>query len=160
MQRSGRSREGYDFLLSVRPEIANLDEIPEDPRGLSMQWALIDLMSGFASFEERKTAWIRFDRALEAMGFPDQRDPTAEYQVWNHVMRGETGQAIDHFLEYELSRPLAEWLERPLRQFPLTLGEVYADPRVDAALNADARRLEEFRTEVQGMLQGPEWAIQ
>ena len=80
--------------------------------------------------------------------------------VWNHVMRGETEQAIEHFLEYGLATPLAEFLERPQRQFPLTLGEVYADPRVDAALNKDARRLEEMRAEVQALLQGPEWTDQ
>lgn len=160
MQRSGRSREGYDFLLGVNPEIANLDEVPEDPRGISMQWALLDLMSGFASFEERKAAWIRFDESLARMGYPEKRDPEAEYQVWNLVMRGETEQAIEHFLEHGLATPLAEWLERPQRQFPLTLGEVYADPRVDAALNGDERRLQEFRDEVQAMLQGPEWVDQ
>ena len=160
MQRAGRSREGYDFLLGVNPEIANLDQVPEDPRGISMQWALLDLMSGFASFEERRAAWIRFDESLARMGFPDQQDPEAEYQVWNHVMRGETEQAIEHFLEYGLAEPLSGWLERPQRQFPLTLGDVYADPRVEAALNEDDRRLQELRAEVQAMLQGPDWAAQ
>ena len=160
MQREGRSREGYDFLVGVRPEIEDFGRIPEDLQGLFMQWAAIDLMSGFETFENRKAAWERFDAALDATGTPLKYDPASEYHTWNHLMRGDVEAAVAHYLEYEQADPLAQDLERHRRPLALTLAPVYEDPRVTARLAADAERFDELRDDVIAMLQRPEWSTQ
>jgi len=159
MLSAGRAREGYDFLVSLRPEIADYGTVPPDVQGIFMQWASLDLMSGFETFENRRDAWIRFDQALEANGFPGKYDPADEYHTWDHVMRGRIDQAIEHYLRYELARPLSQDLHRVNKPFAATLGPVYNDTRVAAKLAEDRERYEQLRAEVRAMLQRPEWDL-
>jgi len=159
MLRAGRAREGYEFLVGLRPEIADYGTMPADVQGIFMQWASLDLMSSFESFENRRKAWIRFDEALEINGFPGKYDPTDEYHTWDLVMRGDIEQAVEHYLQYDVIEPLSQNLHRVDKQFAATLGPVYDDPRVAARLAEDAERFEQLREEVRAMLRRPEWNL-
>jgi TolB-like protein/Tfp pilus assembly protein PilF len=157
MLSAGRAREGYEFLIGLRPEIADYGAVPPDVQGIFMQWASLYLMSGFESFERRREAWIRFDEARAANGFPGKYDPADQYHTWDYLMRGEVEQAVGHYLEYGLARPLTADLHRVGKPFQATFGPVYEDPRVAARLAEDAERYAQLREEVRAMLQRPEW---
>ena len=157
MLRNGRAQEAYDFLVSVRPEITSYDQIPADIQGLIMQWASIVVMSGFESFENRKEAWDRFTGQLEAQGFPWKNDPADGNYTWDYLMNGEVDKAVDHYLEYELTEPLANNLDRHQKVHYAVFGPLYEDPRVAAKLAEEAERFAEVREEVRAMLQSPEW---
>jgi len=157
MLQAGRAREAYDFLVSVRPEITDYAQIAPDIQGLIMQWASIDAMSGFESFENRKAAWQQFTGGMDAVGFPWKQDPADENYTWDYLMNGEVEQAVDHYLEYELNEPLALNLDRHRKPHYAFFGPVYEDPRVAAKLNEEARRYAALREEVRNMLQRPEW---
>ena len=157
MLRNGQAQEAYDFLVSVRPEITSYDQIPADIQGLIMQWASIVVMSGFESFENRKEAWDRFTGQLEAQGFPWKNDPADENYTWDYLMNGEVDKAVDHYLEYELTEPLANNLDRHQKVHYAVFGPLYEDPRVAAKLAEEAERFAEVREEVRAMLQRPEW---
>jgi len=157
MLEAGRAREAYDFLVSVRPEITRLEQISPDIQGLIMQWASIGAMSGFESFENRQAAWRRFSGQLDAQGFPWKLDPASEDYTWDFIMNGEVEQAIDHYLQYELTEPLAKNLNRHRKLHYQFFGPVYEDPRVTAKLAEEAERYAAVREEVRAMLQRPEW---
>jgi len=157
MLKTGRAQEAYDFLVSVRPEITNYEQIPPDIQGLIMQWASIAAMSGFESLDTRKAAWDRFTGQLDARGFPWKNDPADGNYTWDYLMNGEVDQAVDHYLEYELTEPLASNLERHRKGLYAVFGPVYEDPRVAAKLADQARRFTEVREEVRAMLRRPEW---
>ena len=61
-------------MVSVRPEIADYDNLPPDIGGMLMQFSSIGLMSGFASAEVQKEAWTKLAANLDKSGFP-WRDP-------------------------------------------------------------------------------------
>ena len=157
MLQAGRAQEAYDFLVSVRPEITNYDQVPPDIQGLIMQWASIAAMSGFESLDTRKAAWNRFTGQLDARGFPWKKDPADGNFTWDYLMNGEVDQALDHYLEYELTEPLASNLERHRKGLYAVFGPIYEDPRVTAKLADEARRFTGVREQVRAMLQRPEW---
>jgi len=157
MMQQNRAREAYDFQVSVRPEIVNFEQLAPDIQGVDMTWAAIALMSGFESFEHRKASWNQLSAQLEAAHLPWQQDPEDEYHVWNALMNGETKKAADLYLQYELSRPLAENLSRHNRPLQALYAPVYEDPRVDAKLREESQRFDDLRAEVREMLQRPEW---
>ncbi len=158
MLRADRAREAYDFLLSVRPEISQYDQIAPGIDGLIMQWASIGLMTGFETFENRQAAWNRFTSQLDALGFPWRQDPADRNHTWNFLMNGEVEQAIDHYLKYELTEPLAGNLNRHRKPLYALYAPVYEDPRVATKLIEDAERYARVRDEVREMLAGEEWS--
>ena len=157
MMREGKSREAYDFLTSVRPEITEYGRVPPDMQGLVMQWNSIGLMSGFESFENRKAAWQKFSGTLEELGFPWKKDPTDGNVTWDALVNGDVERAVDHYLEYELNEPLAKRLDRHRKPYYAVYAPVYEEPRVAVRLAEDARRFAALREEVRTMLQRPEW---
>ena len=158
MLRVDRAREAYDFLLSVRPEISQYDQIAPGIEGMIMQWASIGLMTGFETFENRQAAWNRFTGQLDALGFPWRQDPADRNHTWNFLMNGEVEQAIDHYLKYELTEPLAGNLNRHRKPLYALYAPVYEDPRVAAKLIEDAERYAKVREEVREMLARDEWS--
>ena len=68
MSMAGRHKEAYDFLTGLRPELKSFESLPDDTQGLLMQWVSIELMTGFSSPEERKSAWEPYARNLRAHG--------------------------------------------------------------------------------------------
>jgi len=156
MLRAGRAREAYDFLVSVRPEIAEFDQIAPGQQGLTMQWAAIGLMSGFDTVENRREAWLQFTGRLDELGIPWKEFDDDAY-VWDYVMRGRIEEAVNHYLEHGLKEPLADNLNRHRKMHAALFGPVYEDPRVAASLAEDAERYSQLREEVRTMLQRPEW---
>jgi TolB-like protein len=157
MTKEGKASEAYDFLVSVRPEITQYDQIPSDMRGLVTQWASIGVMSGFETFEHRKEAWQQFTGGLDELGFPWKKNKKSGNHTWDQLIMGNVEQAVDHFLEYELAQPVAKNLTRHRKPFYAMFAPVYEDPRVAAKLVERAERFAEVREDVQAMLQGPKW---
>ena len=156
MLRAGRAREAYDFLVSLRPEITDFDKIAPGEQGMIMQWAAIGLMSGFDTLENREAAWLRFTGTLDELGLPWKAFDNESY-VWDYVMRGQTEQAVDYYLEHVLTAPLANDLDRHRKMHYAVFAPVYEDMRVAAGLATDTERYAALREEVRAMLQRPEW---
>jgi TolB-like protein/Flp pilus assembly protein TadD len=157
MTQEGRSREAYNFLVSVRPEVTQYDQVPPDMQGLMTQWASIGVMSGFETFENRKAAWQQMTGGLDELGFPWKKKEESGNYTWDHVINGDVEQAVDHFLEYELAQPVAKNLTRHRKPLYAMFAPVYEDPRVAAKLVERAERFAEVRKDVQAMLQRSEW---
>ena len=153
--RLGRNRQAYDFLVSVRPEVAEFDRPPPDLHALLMRWAAVTLMTGFADPAETRAHWQALIEQADALdvywrGFPMR-------VVEDHIMRGETQQAIEVALNDDLSNPLATWPNRAdFYRIPL-YAQVTADPTVAARLADLDRQKAKVREQVSEMLQRPEW---
>jgi len=156
MFRANMASEAYDFLLSVRPEIANYDVLPEDNQGLIMQWASIVLMSGFEDPEKQKEAWQKLSANMDNQGFP-WRDPENGTLIFDLVILGDNEAAVEHYLNDRLSRPLARNLLMHRRLFEPLLGEVYNDPRVAARLSELNKEYKQLRKDVSKLMLEPEW---
>jgi len=156
MMEAGRSREAYDFLVSVRPDITQFEVMPEDMQGAIMQWFCLQLMTGFESFETRKEAWMRMAQNLDNLGFP-WRGPDDWGSVEHLVVTGDIDAATNEYLEFKLSKPLAENLELHRLESKIFLADVYADPRVIARHAEIQKEYEEIREQVRQMLLQPEW---
>ena len=74
------------------------------------------------------------------------------------LFNGKTEEAIEQYLEHRANVPIAQNLYRHHRYMPDMNRDLYADPRIDAALNDRARQVAEVREEVVAMLQTEEWA--
>jgi TolB-like protein len=157
MMRDGRAEEAYDFLVSVRPEITQYDQIPSDANGLTTQWASIGAMSGFETFENRRAAWNQMTGRLDELGYPWKKTPKSGNYTWDYLINGEVEKAIDHALEYELKIPVSKNLSLHRKPFYALFAPVYEDQRVATRLIERAERFAELREDVRSMLQQPEW---
>lgn len=157
MIEDGRAREGFDFLVSVRPDIANYDELPKDPHGLLMQWAGMMLITGFETPANRDATWAKLAANMNTMGFPWMDDPDDINHTWNYLMTGRPEEAINHYLEHRLTQPLARNLRRHEKRMTSLMGVIHADPRVAARMAELEQEFTQVRSDVQEMLQGREW---
>jgi len=157
MSRMGRFEEGYEFLMGVRPELADYEQMPSDVQGLIMQWNGVILMTGFRTFEERQAAWLALTANMNATGFP-WREIDPDNRVQDLIFRGQLEEAIRVALEEDLSRPLAigTWRLDAYRT-PL-FADVVQDPAVAARLAELDREFNAMREGVLTMLEQPEWA--
>ena len=153
---SGRAEEALDFLVSVRPEIVNYDELPNDVQGVQMQWSTITLMVGFEPFEKRKDAWLKMTGNFDEMGFP-WRDPEGGNLLFDYVNLGEFDAAVEHYLNDRLSRPMALNVNRHKQFLKPLFGPVYNDPSVAARLSELDEEYEQLRVEVAELMLEPEW---
>ena len=156
MFKAGTEKEGYDFFVSVRPEITNYEVLPSDFKGRLMQWISIGLMTGFESFEFRKQAWLKHAEALDARGVP-WRQPERAATTWDNIMKGDIDSAAEHYLEHRLSQPMASNLNMHKRGFEPFLREVFADPRVAARLAKKDTEFAQLRRTVSELMLEPEW---
>jgi len=156
MFKANTAQEGYDFLVSVRPDITNYQVLPKDFEGTVMQRISIALMTGFESFEVRREAWLKHAAALDASGFPWHR-PESSALTWEAVISGDTDAAVEHYLEYRLSRPMATDVRRHKRGFAPFYSKIFADPRVAARLAEKDREFDQLRDTVGEMMLEPVW---
>jgi len=156
MMESGKSRQAYDFLISVKPEIKNYDEMPANFNAFLMQWSSINLMSGFESPETRKDAWVKLTVSMDESGFPWRETDNFGFFI-DKVYTGDIDGAISVYLEHRLSQPLATNLERYLPRNKLILAEVYADPRVATRMAELGKEHEQLREQVRDLMLEPEW---
>ena len=156
MLQSGRAREAYDFLVSVRPDITNYAVLPDDIQGLSMQYPSIRLMTGFESFETRKQAWQQLIANFDARGFP-WRDSSRNALVDNYVITGDSQAAIDELLNVRLARPMAIDPDRHKRLDSVFYAAVYDDPAVAARVAQLDKEFARLRDQASDLMQEPEW---
>jgi len=150
------AKEAYDFFVSVRPDITQYDKRPTDSNGRTMQNFSIILMAGFESFDVRKQAWLQHAAAMDATGLPWRR-PDSSNNTRDAVNTGNIEAAVDHFLEYELGRPMAKGMWRHKRYFAPFYADVYADPRVAAKLTEKDAEFAQLRETVSELMLEPEW---
>jgi TolB-like protein len=154
MSIAGRYREAYDFLVGLRPEITSFEQLPDDIQGTLMQWASIELMSGFATPEERKASWEPFAKNLRANGswwFDNPLDQTVDF-----FFMGDLDSAIKSARK-ELAKPLSSW---PIRgeewEIPIW-APITSDPEIAARLSEMKREKQQGREQIAAMLEQPEW---
>jgi TolB-like protein len=151
----GKARQAYDFLVSVRPEIADYSVRPVGLEGLLMQVASIRLMTGFESFEVREQAWLQMVSHWEAMGFP-WRDPKSNRVMDNYIITGDITAAVENYL-YRLNLPMAVNLQRHKRWDKTFYAPLYEDPAVATRLSQLDTEFAQLRDQVSEMMQEPEW---
>jgi tetratricopeptide (TPR) repeat protein len=152
----GKSREAYDFLVSIRPEITDYEKVPKNINGLLMQMSSIFLMTGFASTEVRLDAWLKLSDNMDKAGYP-WREPNQLSFIYDKLFTGDTDTAISAFLEQQLSRPLATDLTRYIPISKPMLAELYADPGVTRRMAELGEEYAQLRKQVREMLLQPEW---
>jgi TolB-like protein/Tfp pilus assembly protein PilF len=153
MMDSGKARQAYDFLVSVRPEIADYSALPVGLEGLMMQIASVRLMTGFESFEKREQAWLQIVSHWEALGFP-WRDPKSNRVMDNYIITGDIPAAIENYL-FRLNLPMAVNLQRHKRWDKTLYAPLYEDPVVAARLSQLDTEFAQLREQVSEMMQEP-----
>jgi TolB-like protein len=156
MLEAGRAREGYEFLLSVRPDISNYEVMPADPQGEVMQRYSILLMTGFDTFEARLATWNAFTANWDKKGYP-WRNPRFWDFTWDRIINGDIETATENFLQYQLTLPVATTLWRREDHLRPSFEEMMSDPRVVAGMVEFNKEYDRIRKDVQEMLQEPEW---
>lgn len=156
MMQADRSREAWEFLVSVRPDITNFEALPIDVQGVLMQWVGVMLMTGFESFDTRKETWLKLTGNLDAQGFP-WRDDGGNNILDDLIMLGDTEAAIDYFLNERLSKPMALNVGRHKPFMKGFYGPLYDDPRVAVRMAELDREFEQLRGEISEMMLEPEW---
>ena len=152
---SGKARQAYDFLVSVRPEIANYSTLPVGLEGLMMQLASIRLLTGFESFEVREKAWLHMISHWETLGFRWQ-DPKNRNLTDNYIFTGDIPAAKDSYV-FRLNMPMARNLNRHKRFSKTIYAPLCEDPGVAARLSQLDMEFAQLREQVSEMMLEPEW---
>jgi TolB-like protein len=154
MSRAGHHQEAYDFLVGLRPEIESYEQLPDDIQGVLMQWASIELMSGFTSPKERQSAWQVFAQNLRANGSWWFENPYE--QAVDAMFMGDLDSAIEKARE-DLAQPLASWPIRGDSWDSPMWDPITSNPEVATRLSEMEREKQQARNQINEMLQGPEW---
>jgi TolB-like protein len=152
---SGKAKQAYDFLVSVRPDIADYSTLPVGLEGVMMQLVSIILMTGFESPEVREQAWLQIVSHWEAMGFP-WRDPKSPRVMNDYIITGDIPAAVESYL-FRLNMPMANNLQRHKRWDKTFYAPVYDDPGVAARMSQLDKEFALLRDQVSEMMQEPEW---
>ena len=152
---SGKAKQAYDFLVSVRPEIADYSTFPAGLEGVIMQLVSIILMTGFESVEVREQAWLQVVSHWEAMGFP-WRNPKSPRLMNHYIITGDIPAAVENYL-FRLDLPMAVNLQRHKRWDRTFYAPLYEDPLVAARLSQLDQEFAQLREQVSEMMQEPEW---
>ena len=156
MMRLDRSREAYDFMVSVRPEIASFDSLPDDFQGLAMQRYSILLMSGFTSREAMQAAYANFSELMNTRGF-DWLPEDSSRKTIDLLMHDDLQGAVDQFVNLRMAKPVADDLYVHNKDFPDFYSELYDNPLVAAKMAERGREVAALREDIRGMLQEPQW---
>jgi TolB-like protein len=154
MSQVGNYQEAYDFLAGLRPEIKSFEQLPGDLHGVLMQWASIELMSGFKSPEERKEAWGKFARNLREHGSWWFDEPNA--QSIDFLFMGDLDSAVQKAQE-DLAQPLSSWPTRGDSWNDPIFAAITTDPEISARLSELDREKQQVRGRIREILRGPEW---
>lgn len=156
MMQQNRSREAYDFLLSVRPEITNFDQQPSDTQGSIMQTFSVLLMFGFASHQDVLTAWDRYSAMKNAQGYKWILEDS-DLKTIDLLVHGDREGAVDQFVNIRLNTPLADNLNAHKMLLPDIYQGLADDPVVAAKLAERSREFMALRAEISNMMQESEW---
>lgn len=152
---SGKAKQAYDFLVSLRPEIVDYSVLPVGVEGVMMQMASVKLMTGFESPEVREQAWLQITSLWDELGFP-WRDPKNGQLMDNYIITGDISAAVESYL-FRLNRPMATNLSRHKRKEKVFRAAVYEDPVVAARLSELDEEFATFRDQISELMQEPEW---
>jgi len=155
MSKSGRQREAYDFLLSVRPELEDFATFPGDYNGMAMQRHMIFLMLAFRPPEEVQQAWLQYTAVMD-QAFPRWREITAN-QVLNELMQGRLDEAERAAIDVHLSQPVASNLHRVEQMQGAEFAAINQRPELLARMTAIQQEKAGLRDGVSELLQKPEW---
>jgi len=155
MTDQGRAKEGYDFLASLYPGIAEIDKAPVDLKHMLVRQAGVELMKVFAPREQFLSTLDSLISYQQAAKLPWLDSPRS--QVYRHLLRDEFDQAKTIALNDELTWNPADSLNVDYRyQTPLYRG-LAQQPEVAARLRERSTEIAVLRDEVQTMLLEPEW---
>jgi hypothetical protein len=155
MSNSGREREAYDFLLSVRPELGDFATFPGDYKGSQMQRHMILLMPAFKSPEEVRQAWLQYAAVLNR-AFPRWREITIN-QVLDELMQGRFDEAERLAIDVHLSQPIASNLHRVEQLQGPVFGAISQRPELMARMSEVQMEKAKLREGVSEMMRKPEW---
>ena len=155
MSKSGRQREAFDFLLSVRPVLEDFTTFPGDWKGVQMQRRMISLMLAFKSPEEVRQAWVDYTVNLDR-SFPRWRESTAN-QVLNELMQGRLEAAERLAINVHLSQPIASNLRRVEGLQAPEFGAINQRPELMARMSQVQSEKSKLRDGVSEMMLEPEW---
>jgi hypothetical protein len=153
---AGRQREAYDFLLQLRPELADIENFPDDINGRMMAYSASMLAFGFLPEAEAREAWLTVTAAWDATGLPWR-----EFSILNPfidaALRGEHQQAAITLEDILTEATIFDYIEMRALELPY-FSELSGDPAVVARLAELDRDFQAARQQVMDMLQQPEWA--
>ncbi len=155
MSKSGREREAYDFLLSVRPELEDFASFPGDYRGAIMQRHMLILMSAFKSPEETRKAWLDWASVMD-QAFPRWRE-IAINQVLDELMQGRPDEAERVAIDVYLAKPIASNLRAVEDLQAPVFGVITQRPELMARMSEVQKEKTKLRDGVSEMMQKPEW---
>ncbi len=155
MSESGREREAYDFLLSIRPELEDFTSFPGDYKGLMMQRRVLLLMSAIKSPEETRQAWLDYAGVMD-LAFPRWRE-IAINQVLNELMQGRPDEAERMAIDVYLSKPVASDLRAVENLLEPVFGVINQRPELMARMSEVQTEKARLRDGVSEMMQQPEW---
>ena len=156
MSNNGRQQEAYEFLLSIRPDLADFTRFPGNYTGLQIQRHLFILGTTFKSAEESKQAWLAYSANMDR-GFPRWREFTAT-QLIDLIVQGKFDEAERFAIDVHLARPIATNIRRvdDLRE-PI-FGAINQRPEVLARMTAVEQEKAGLSDGISEMLLDPEWA--
>jgi len=153
---SGKAKQAYDFLVSLRPEIVDYDSLPVGIEGVMMQMLSVKLMTGFESPEVYQKAWRQIVAQWETLGFP-WKDPKNSLLTDHYIMTGDIPAAIDSYL-FRVNEPMARRPQRHKRRDKVLYAPVFGDPVVAARLSELDKEYEVLREQVSELMLEPEWS--
>jgi len=155
MSNSGRHQEAYEFLLSIRPELADFTHFPGNYQGLQIQRYLFILGTTFKSAEESKQYWLAYSANMDR-GFPRWREFTST-QLLDLIMQGKLDEAERFAIDVHLSKPVATNIRRvdDLRE-PI-FGAINQRPEVLARMTAVEQEKAGLSDGISELLLDSEW---
>jgi len=155
MSKSGREREAYDFLLSIRPQLEDFGTFPGDYQGVQMQRFMLLLMPAFKSPEETRLAWLDYSGVMDR-AFPRWREIPIN-QVLDELMQGRPDEAERMAIDVYLSEPIAADLRIVERMQAPVFGVINQRPELMARMSQVQMEKAQLRDGVSEMMQKPEW---
>jgi len=155
MSNIGRQQEAYEFLLSIRPDLADFTRFPGNYTGLQIQRYLFILGTTFKSAEESKQDWLAYSANMDR-GFPRWREFTAT-QLIDLIVQGKFDEAERFAIDVHLARPIATNIRRvdDLRE-PI-FGAINQRPEVLARMTAVEQEKAGLSDGISELLLEPEW---
>ncbi len=155
MSKNGRQQEGYEYLVSVRPELADFTNFPGDFKGLIMQRFMVFLMTGFETPEKIHEAWLGYSASADR-SFPRWREFPVN-QVLDLIMQGRLDEAERLAIDVHLSQPIATNIRRIENLRSPVFGAINQRPELLARMTEVEQERDRLRDGVSEMLLEPEW---
>jgi adenylate cyclase len=156
MSKSGRQQEAYEYLLSLRPEMADFTRFPGNYAGLQIQRFLFILGATFKPAKESRQDWLAYSANMDR-GFPRWREFTAT-QLLDLIMQGKIDEAERFAIDIHLSRPIATNIRRVDDLRAPIFGAINQRPELLARMTAVEQEKAVLRDGVNEMLLEPQWS--